>query len=222
MDEITFGHIHHEPFTYDNYYFPSFSEMLKYNKDRYRVDQIVKFSIEKNPAANYNEIIDECRSKYLLLTHTDVTFGRDFLERIERTIDAVPDFGALGMVGVNSEMQYKWGKAGEPFKVETLDCNSILINLEHGLRFDEKIFDEFHLYCEDYACQLKEKGLSCHTLMVNCNEMSPLLTFDKITEKENFFNHHSYTVSQRGYCWGRYGEFKKKLCDKWGYSVITT
>ena len=32
---------------------------------------------------------------------------------------------------------------------------------------------------------------------------------------ETFLNHHSCTVSTRGFCWGRYPEFRQKLEQKW-------
>lgn len=224
MNEITFGYIAHEQFTYDNYYMPSVNAMLKYNDGKHKIDIISRSSLLGNPAANYNWIIDQCKTKYLILTHTDVTFSPDFCDRIFETIEYIPNFGALGIVGVDDNMQYRWGDEGKSFKVETLDCCCILINLEHGIRFDDKTFFDFHLYVENYCCEvLREKGLFCHTIFTNCAEMRPTVLYKDIpSTKTCYFNHHSYTLNQRGCAWGRYNEFKKILCKKWGYNVITT
>lgn len=220
--EITFGCIIHAPEVFNKYYYPSLTGLLEYSQSMYGVYFIPEIHNGNFPATLYNKIIRKSTTKYICLTHTDVTFSPDFIDNIFKTIEQVPDFGALGIVGVDHNGKYHWASEHEIKRVETLDCCCIIINKEHGILFDEKNFNEFHLYVEDYCQQVNEKGLGCYTLLTNAAERPPSVTYHDIKEEKNFFNHHSVTLNRLGTCWGRYHEFKKILNEKWKRQVMTT
>lgn len=168
-----------------------------------------------NPAKLYNEIIDQCDTKYLLLVHQDVNFSPDFLDYVNYAINIYPDFGAMGTVG-NFKNNIEWGRKGVINEVTTLDGQCILINKEHGIRFDEDTFDEYHLYVDDYCMQCKEKGLRVFTFPVDAAEAGNGYEFlDDYTNSNCYFRHHSATVNERGYSWGRYNEYLEKFNKKW-------
>lgn len=219
--KITFGFILHDKEVIKDYYGPSLEAMYNYYKNTYDIEIIKTESIKANPAKNYNDIIRASTSKYIVLTHTDVTFSQDLIENIFNTIDAIPNFGALGIVGVCSEGKYHWAKKDKIQGLETLDCCCIIINKDHGIFFDETTFDEFHLYVEDYCCSVNSNGFGCYTVLTDAGEVPPVKKYRDMIG-ESFFNHHSVTFNERGACWGRYNEFKELLNKKWGKKIRTT
>ncbi len=168
-------------------------------------------SAEANPAANYNKMLSLSPAKYVLFVHEDVTFGTNFYENIFKTIEQVPDFGALGIVGHTNGV-YHWATSDKIQEVDMLDCCCILVNKEHGLRFDNRTFDDFHLYVEDYCLQVKNAGKKCYTILTNASEA---ISGDVYEKKRDYAKHHSVTVNERGYAWGRYSEYLEKLKSKW-------
>lgn len=220
---ITFGFIHHDPFPYNKQYSPSLNNLMFTKDYETTISVDYRLSSEGNPAKNYNSMIDECETDYLVLTHTDVTFSSDFVENIFKTIDLVPDFGALGIVGISSKGEYHWASERIIKEVETLDCCCIIINKAHGLKFDETIFNDFHLYVEDYCAQVnllhKRK---CYTVLTNSKQLPPDTLYGEVKHEKNFFYHHGFTFGKMGPAWGRYHEYKNKLNMKWNRSIKTT
>lgn len=167
------------------------------------------------PAENYNKMLSECKTDYLILSHEDVTFPSYLLEKIEMTITHVPDFGCLGMVGVDKNKNYHWSSLDKIIELDTIDCCFIVINMSNlnGIKFDNEIFSEYHLYVEDFCAQMKRiNGKKIYTIG------GVVATEKQILEEKEKFNsmgHHSVTVNQRGYCWGRYHEFRQILEQKW-------
>ena len=108
------------------------------------------------PAENYNHILDVCETEYLILCHEDITFPDNLLEKIDETIKLVPDFGCLGIVGVDTDNKYYWSVEDRIFELDTLDCCFILINMKNlsNARFDTDLFGEYHLYVEDFCAQM--------------------------------------------------------------------
>lgn len=222
MRSITFGFIHHDQFPYKNQYSPSIENFVSKDADTTLfIDS--RLSSEGNPAKNYNSMIDDCDTQYLVLTHTDVTFSQDFVDNIFKTIDLVPDFGALGIVGVSKDGKYHWGSDNEIKEVETLDCCCIIINKAHGLKFDENTFDDFHLYVEDYCAAVNIiHGKKCYTVLTNSKQLPPDMVYDEVRAQKNFFYHHGFTFGKMGPAWGRYHEYKQKLNTKWNRNIRTT
>ncbi|MCC6721734.1 MAG: hypothetical protein IT243_05985 [Bacteroidia bacterium] len=224
MLNLTIGYIEYKKDVLEDYFIPSLQKLIEYNSQFKNDVKIIHTDCEETPAKNYNKMIDMCTTKYLLLTHTDVTFSEDLLLCIENTINYLDDkFAALGIVGVCDKGTIHWSNVNSIYLLETLDCCCILINKEHGLRFDEVNFDDFHLYVEDYCINAKTiTGLNCHSLMINASEVSPKMKYKDLYKKKSFYNHHSYTLNQRGACWGKYFHYRKILNKKWGRAIATT
>ncbi len=170
------------------------------------IDVAVHASCE-SPAQVYNEFIRFSDTKYICFIHADVTC-QGLKEAIERTIKAHPDFGALGAVGSNKGTI--WGRKGLIQEVVTVDSCCIVINTEHGLFFDEKTFDSYHLYVEDYCMQTRELGLKNYTIDINAYEWK-----NGLKPEVPYFCHHSHTWHQLGANWGSYNTYKKRLVQKW-------
>lgn len=206
IDDISIAFIDHNGEVYSRCLEPSIGRLETKPFDILFTDD------KEKPAVNYNKMLHDAETKYVLFVHQDISFGADFLDRVKKTIKERPDFGALGIVGQDKSDAYHWGKAGSIFEVEKLDCCCILVNKEHGIRFDEKTFDDFHLYVEDYCLQVKYKlGLSCYTINVEAVEAN----IENSYMVNGYAKHHSATVNERGYAWGRYWEYYKKLNKKW-------
>jgi hypothetical protein len=203
---FSIGYISHDADVFERFLGPSIDNL----KGEF---QVVFTSDKKHPAENYNEIIDRSVFNFIILTHQDVSFSGDLLQRISLTINSIDSWSALAMVGVSDDGVYRWSNQAQSFEVSSADCCFIVINKSHGIRFDEKTFDDFHLYVEDYCGQVKEKtGFPVRTILTNSNESSPHQRDESLT---TYLNHHSVTVNKRGPAWGKYWEYRKKLEDKW-------
>lgn len=178
---------------------------------------VLKTDSKECPAANYNTMIDRCNTSVLILTHQDVTFSPDLLTRLDVAIGAIPNFGAFGMVGVDPQRRYYWSKDGAIARICSIDCCFIVIRKELGLKFDNSTFNEYHMYVEDYCGQVSNMGLNCYTIPINSAALGKDETYEDAVKKcgSNFLNHHSFTCGERGYCWGRWAEFRAKLKAKW-------
>lgn len=213
MKKFTFGYISHNAQIHARY--------LQYSLENLRGDfEVIHTSDQKFPAENYNNMLDQCVTDYLILTHQDVSFPPDLLTCVQRTIDSVPDFGVLGMVGADAGGTHRWSTIKGIYPVDTLDCCFVLIRSSSSARFDTDRFGEFHLYVEDYCAQMNRLfGRQNYTIHIDSDEMPESMykagfVLDKL-------RHHSATVSTKGYCWGRYHEFRRELESKWG-GVKTT
>jgi len=174
---------------------------------------------EKCPATNYNTIIEKSTTPYVILTHQDVSFSKDLLERIEMTIKLVgEDFGALGLVGVNGQREYLWSQLDHVWEVQTLDCCFIVVRRENELRFDDVIYNDFHLYVENYCAEITHAPYRQHafTMLVG-GTPDP----DKVGEDQTYMTHHSSTQMVLGYTWGRYYEYFQKFFMKWKHIQVT-
>jgi len=160
-----------------------------------------------SPARVYNEHIKKSKAQYICFLHTDVTC-QGFKEAIERTIELVPDFGALGAVG--SWFGTRWSRQGQIWELKTCDSCCIVINRDHGLLFDEKNFPGFHLYVENYCMEIRNRGLRVYTIDTFAFEFK-----GEFLTSANFFCHHSFTWNKLGSSWGNYPKYRKILSDKW-------
>jgi hypothetical protein len=206
--KYTIGYIDHNKEVFNRLLGPS----IKSLKGEFSV---ISVESDKFPAENYNRLVSMAKTPYIILTHQDVTFSSDLLERIDLTIDALDgEFGALGMVGVDKLGNYHWSELDRIYELDTADCCFLVIRTDNDIKFDTEKFGDYHLYVEDYCAQLNRiKKKSIYTISTISRESDPNFF---LTESEGtFLNHHSCTVSTRGFCWGRYPEFRKKLNEKW-------
>lgn len=168
--------------------------------------EMIIYPSTDSPAKVYNQHIRRSDAKYICFIHADASVN-GFMDAIERTIKKHPDFGALGAVGSNRGTI--WSRKGKVQEVMTVDSCCIIINTEHGLFFDEKDFDSFHLYVEDYCMQTIELGLKNYTLDLNAYEYAP-----DLHPISPFFIHHSHTWNRLGSNWGDYNKYRKILATK--------
>ena len=132
----------------------------------------------------------------------------------------------MGVVGVIKpflrKKKYIKGSKNKIFKVTTLDSCCILINKKHGFKFDEKTFDEYHFFVEDYCMQIKYKAkLNIFLFKTNFYCKSEINDYNKIIDN-NYFFHGSNTFINKGSRWGNWLKCKKLLDKKWNRKVITT
>lgn len=220
MNKFTIGYIEHNQDIFDKFLGPSI-ENLKGEFD------ILTTTDEKFPAENYNNMIERCKTDYLILLHQDVSFAPNLIQNIEGTINFLTErnigFSSLGIVGrIYGDERYhvRWCNTQELFRYETVDCCFILIDIRQGLKFDKNIFDEFHLYVEDYCINAEEKtGLGCYSIVMNGAESK--IAPANIKEGP-YIMHHSATVNVKGTCWGRYREYKERLNKKYNREIKTT
>lgn len=207
LKKFTIGWISHDKEVHSRLLGPSLSALLGEFDTIQTTDSLM-------PAQNYNTIIRESETPYVCLTHQDATFSPDLLSCLEKTIESLDDsWGALGMVGVTDLGEYKWSKKDSIFQVDTLDCCFLVIKRDSGVFFDEETFNDYHLYVEDYCAQLKSQGKSAFTILTDACESPFNATYSR--ESGSYLRHHSATVAKRGYCWGKYREYREKLEKKW-------
>jgi hypothetical protein len=209
MKKFTFGYIQHNPVVLERYLKKSLQGI---NSDLY---DIITTDDTNVPSVNYNAILEQCKTEYLILTHEDVSFPSDLLECIENTIKLVPDFGVLGMVGVDTNRTYKWSNKNEIYEVDTLDCCFIILKTNTDIKFDEINFNEYHLYVEDICAQMNRvHNKKNYTILINSSEILDNKYVDTYIPTK--LVHHSATLSKRGAAWGNYISYKNILIKKWG------
>ena len=143
---ITIGVLNHNNKIFNDFFNKSV------NKIKGNHEVIIKQNLR--PATAFNQIIKESKYNYILLTHADVLFDDDFIKSVQKSILTLPNFGAMGVVGVKKPFlrKKKYIKACS-FKneqVTTLDSCCILINKKHNLKFDDLNFNEYHHFVEDF------------------------------------------------------------------------
>ena len=193
LSNYTFGYIDHNKDLQKKYLGPSL-EKLKGNFRILNTDSL------NCPAVNYNAMIEHCSSPFLILTHQDVTFSEDLLDLIDETIATDKHFGANGMVGADKDGVIRFSNSSTINELDTLDCCFIVINCRSWVRFNSKIFNEFHLYVEDYCAMQRTLGKKIYTIRL---------------KKNSSLNHHSYTWKTQGSCWGNYNYFKTIFSKRW-------
>lgn len=205
MERITIAYIAYDTEVFNKYLHPSLQNL------RGEFDTICLNSKDNMPAKNYNHMLEMSNNRYILFVHEDTTFSPDFLERMFISINKFPEFGAIGAVG-NYQNNIHWSRMESIMEVKTLDCCCILVNKENNIRFDEKTFDDYHLYVDDYCLQANAKGLKNYTIPIDAAEAGK---DEKYRMNASYFRHHSATVNKLGYCWGRYNEYLQRMDEKW-------
>lgn len=160
------------------------------------------------PATLYNEVLDSS-SGLVVFVHSDVTCC-GLKEAVQRTVDMYGFNGALGVVGAGT----KWARKGQYITAPTCDSCLIVVDADRPERFDDKNFDGYHLYVEDYCCQVGGATL----IDIDGYEGRGQLKLDGC----DWFIHHSHTLRQKGCAWGDYGKYKQILNKKWGRVIHTT
>ncbi len=214
---FTIGYIEHDSEVFDKYLGKSINELIG-------DFDIIYTSSDKYPAENYNYIIGKSNNDWIILTHQDISFSKDILYKIENTMKVLDDknikYSALGLVGIDINTDdYRWSNCDEIYELETCDCCFIVINKQNLIFFDSELFDDFHLYVEDFCIQSKKIG-GVYTILGI--ESFDSLGMEEVQIHKSHIIHHSQTVKKRGFAWGRYLEYKEILNNKWGRKIKTT
>jgi hypothetical protein len=107
------------------------------------------------------------------------------------------NWGALGIVGRSWEGDYVWcHEIDAPTRVCSLDSCSLITRRSFGTRFDQKRFDEFHCYVEDYCFQVQAAGYGVYVIPTTAR-------------------HGSATKSVKGAQWGKFKKYRRRLGWKW-------
>lgn len=213
-NRITIAYIHHNSEHLELFLQPSLDKLINRNFDLIILDD------KDCPAYNYNKVIEQSKNDFILFMHEDVMFSVDFLDRIWETIFKYPNFGVLGFEGANhskdlKQMQsYFWAIKESSTVLTTVDAAAFVINKKHNLKFDDRTFNDFHLFVEDYCLQVSRKlNLECRTVLINALESH----CEPDLYENSFYIHKAQTCHSLGYNWGRFNEFFQKLIDKWQF-----
>lgn len=142
--------------------------------------------VEFIPVANTDNRFDSipkalnygaCRASgdHLMFVHQDVFLcGGDWVQRAQRLVESIENYGAAGVSGVTSQGVFKgriydrgliWGRSiSSPEEVQTLD-EQLFITSRHLFRTLE--LDEgfrYHSYLADYCLRVLKRGLKVYVL----------------------------------------------------------
>ena len=149
-----------------------------------------------NIASLYNRVLDITKSEFVIFAHPDVEFSPEACDMMVSALTM--GVGVAGLVGVTAPGKYVFSsKITEQQEVASLDSCVLAVDTRFGLRFDDKTFDELHLYGEDYCFSARRAGLKVVVVPVN------------------HFLHASTTLLKKGDSWGQYSAYKQRLLDKW-------
>jgi len=123
----------------------------------------------------------QANGKYILFVHQDIELGSEtWLADTEKILDALPDLGIAGSVGM--ALENTWEKGGKgyiinrgemmgnppcgPEAVNTLDECVLIVprGLFGKLQFDSRTFDGWHCYGCDYCLSAQEMGLKAYVI----------------------------------------------------------
>ena len=123
---FTIGYIEHNKEVFEKH----LNKSLKNLKGEF---DLISTSCEECPAKNYNSIIERSPNEWIILTHQDISFSEDLLEKIELTMKKLDNdnfkYSAFGLVGIDIKTDdYRWSNLQEIYELETCDCCFIIIN----------------------------------------------------------------------------------------------
>uniref|UniRef100_A0A6M3KC63 Putative glycosyltransferase n=1 Tax=viral metagenome TaxID=1070528 RepID=A0A6M3KC63_9ZZZZ len=166
---------------------------------------VMVLKMDRSPAKLYNDILDKVKDRYVCFIHSDVAC-KGLREAITQTIPDRPNC-LIGAVGVNNGLY--WSRKEILFDLITCDSCCVVIDQEMNLRFDDQLFNEYHLYIEDICMLAREKGFGVTTMYIDGFEQR------KTFKTDRYFIHHSYTLNRLGCSWGNYNRYRALLGKKW-------
>lgn len=157
--------------------------------------------VTTNIASLYNMFLRMSGPDRIAFLHPDVSFADTFVEDVGRAIADVEvqgrRWGAMGIVGRSWQGDYVWcHDVDAPTPVCCLDACSLITNRKLGIRFDQRWFNEFHCYVEDYCLQCHDRDLGVYVFPARAA-------------------HGSSTKTVKGAQWGKYRIYRRMLALKW-------
>ena len=166
----------------------------------------------KSMAELGNKFLDECQTCVMGLVHADTSFGSGALASFTRV---AMDGKICGIVGRDPGKGNRWSKyligyddhaspvsSLGPGKVCTLDCSSMFIRPDLGVRFDQVVFDGMHCYVEDLCLQARIMGIEIVVPSAEASHRGDS-TFDRQWQRD-------------------YGKYKSRLDWKWAGTEFET
>lgn len=135
--------------------------------------------------AAYNDALAKTETDVAVLAHQDVYFPDGWKSNLDKVLNQLmlnhPDWGILGVFGITRGVKaepfgycYSTGLKrvlgaafDEPREAQTLDELMLIVRLNSGLRFDEKL-PGFHLYGADICMQAHEAGIGSYIIPAFC------------------------------------------------------
>ena len=154
-------------------------------------NQTVKFELItlKNTTGQFKSAAEalnygggKATGRYIMFVHQDVELDSgSWLEKVEKLLDNIHNLGIAGVAGMSekgknfaerergyiSNCGETWRKLFQkPEEVQTLDECLLIVpkNVFDNIKFDEKIFDNWHCYGADYCLCVREKGLKAYVI----------------------------------------------------------
>jgi glycosyltransferase involved in cell wall biosynthesis len=139
----------------------------------------------------------KARHKYIMFVHQDVRLNNFWLEKTENILDKLPNLGVAGCAGAREgnscvgfikSVNNLWGKPlVKPEVVQTLDTCILMVpkTVFDKIQFDEKTFDGWHCYGEDYCLATKENlGLYTYVIPAFMHHNSPGTNWDNLLKEQ--------------------------------------
>jgi hypothetical protein len=166
----------------------------------------------------YNRILKSIKNEnsadYIIFTHGDVSYSRNFLKDLENTIRKNNKKTIYGFVGKQTDGNVKWSNIENSLEMQVFDSCCIVVPINVEFMFDSINFDEYHLYVEDFCYQAKFLwNYSLMLIQTSADERSNELHKSGIFS--DFTQHHSSTCNNHGFEWGNYKEYLKTFNEKW-------
>jgi hypothetical protein len=197
--DLTIGVVFNDEAVLDTYLRPSLEKV----DGRVRAVEVsnVGNALTTNIASLYNVLLQMTGPDVVALLHPDISFEEGFVRDLFSAIEALErrgePWGALGIVGRTWTGEYLWCyEVTEPVRVCSLDSCSLVTRPSLGIRFDQRRFDEFHCYVEDYCLQSQAAGYGVYVFPTTGR-------------------HGSATKSVKGSQWGKYRSYRRRLGLKW-------
>jgi len=202
--KYTISYIKHNQNDFDNFLGPSLESL----NGNFITDSL---SDELRPASAYNISLARAKTSYIIFTHEDIKFSSNLLECLDETIDQLENnFGLLGGSGVDQSGAYFFSSRDKIYQIQTSDASFFVVKRDNLLLFNNIIFDDFHLYTEDYCARLYTKlGLNSYTFLLDMNH------WGYTSPDQYYIQHNSTTCMNIGFCWGSYPHYKQIFQRMW-------
>jgi GT2 family glycosyltransferase len=141
----------------------------------------------KSAAAAFNAEARRARGEYVLFAHQDVDFGEDteWLAKVETYLTTLENPGIIGFAGFDFNGNFRGylsscgadlgQKESSAVEVQTLDGYLFIIpkKVLETFSFDEKTFDGWHLYADDYCLTTQQHGLKTYVPFFTYHQTFP-------------------------------------------------
>lgn len=147
-----------------------------------------------NAKSAYESVLDNCEGKYIIFSHQDIRFMENHeLRNIFNCLESIPDFGIVGVAGVNGRdflsniyhgatpVKVTDNNITEPTICETVDeCLFIIKNEAKYLNiFKELICDSWHMYAVEFCLRCRQLSEKVYVIPANLYHVSPGTSYDE-------------------------------------------